>query len=423
MVSPSASSAVASSWTPRALASSTPSGIELDDPVHSGRLGLHDRDRRQRVEPLEGHPCVAVVEHDELDVVARRLARRRPTRRTRRPRPVPPPRPGRRTARWRSSRPPSAAGTASGRPARHSRAAARPARRRPTSASRSPAPARSRRRSRRRRAGCPGCAGRPATACTAAYGGTRTSTDLPGRPHAQHRQEVLDQQPRLVVGARVGRQRLRRPPPATAGRSRAGTRQPRTRHVPRARAGAPRAPRRCGPSSRFWPLHPPPLDEVVDLAGELLRLGLGEAERACVLTATMASFCRSGGRRGRSAAWASAVHCLRNTVTAALPPVLLGELLEVDAQPALVRRPARPGRDRRGRARAPRRPGRTSPAGAGGSSPGWPGCSGARRRRPRASGRPRPSPRGSGCAWDGRCPRSIRGSESFGSSRGGTATA
>ena len=47
MVSPSASSAVASSWTPRALASSDAVGHQLEDAVVPRRLELYDAQPRQ----------------------------------------------------------------------------------------------------------------------------------------------------------------------------------------------------------------------------------------------------------------------------------------------------------------------------------------------------------------------------------------
>ena len=71
------------------------------------------------------------------------------------------------------------------------------------------------------------------------------------RAGAEHRQEVLDQQPGLSVGAGVCGQRLRpRQPAKLDGVGRAPP-QPRTRR--RGRVAAPRAARRCGPSCASGP--------------------------------------------------------------------------------------------------------------------------------------------------------------------------
>ena len=93
------------------------------------------------------------------------------------------------------------AGGETGRRARRWRGPGRRTRRRPRRARRWRGRSRCRRRSRRRRAGCRGCAGRPRRPATAAYGGTRTSTDFPGARSARSGQEVLGQQ--LAVGRRA----------------------------------------------------------------------------------------------------------------------------------------------------------------------------------------------------------------------------
>ena len=69
MVSPSASSAVASSWTPRALASTTAWRDELEHPVVPRRLQLYGAEAREAVEHPHRGTTADVVGHHEVDLV------------------------------------------------------------------------------------------------------------------------------------------------------------------------------------------------------------------------------------------------------------------------------------------------------------------------------------------------------------------
>ena len=156
----------------------------------------------------------------------------------------------------------------------------------------------------------------PWTACTAAYGGTRTSTDRPGARVAQHREEVLDQQPRLLVGARVCGQRLRPPPPGKRdGVGRAllslgldvGRRLEHPEHLVGAgrRAGLARC-RHFSTRSLSSP-------------DSFLSVGLGQPQ-PLLADRHQAVLLLLGVLGAVDSACASAIHCLRNTATAALPP-------------------------------------------------------------------------------------------------------
>ena len=162
MVSPSASSAVASSWTPRALASSDAVGHQLEDAVVPGRLQLYDAQPGQRVEHRQR--CSGRGRSRARPARRRRAAAARRPRQTTHSTPsTGPDRVGESLRRHSGDDHGTSSGqqAATGRPAHRWRAPARRPRRRSRRAHRSPARSRCRRRARRRPAAYPACGARP----------------------------------------------------------------------------------------------------------------------------------------------------------------------------------------------------------------------------------------------------------------------
>ena len=213
----------------------------------------------------------------------------------------------------------------------------------------------------------------PGITCTAAYGGTRTSTEWPGARSSRTARKCLVSSRR---SARSGRRRGPAPgrPPPRPGRP----------------AGA-------GPPSGLPRLVGEGLHDLEDLVGTaavvVARPGCGAARRRRARRARRRAACASSLVSRTACSVTERVDAGRAVVAVGLvdevvgpgrlgPPEHRGGGLAA-GQPSRPRRaggcsrpprsPSRPGRACPGRPRGPPRPGRTSPAGAGGSWPSWPG--------------------------------------------------